>query len=545
MRGKKKRIARKPSFIMCLVKALVVSWLITGVLYGGLYVYFDNKCKNIYRTMWQELEDDVCEKTEDLYNKRWTTTKEYNDALMRLKYSISKAAVAGIYTDVHFATGKITWPQDDAYLVFTDKDTGEEKVYGTTPAYDGVLTEALSNLVDRKTADTFMHEAKIRYVNSDPLIGALYSVIYKDRWLLQEDIGITDGTDKIGFICGYINNGSFTFLINKASQLIDGRETDMNYYFGPKFIEGTEFVTANELGSPRIEIYPIPENLGDADSVSKIVRDTNEAYWNWKVGFGLPELPSLASAFPVMVSETLLIAFLIGTVVALIAAIIRYSNAKNVYDLFEYRRKTTDAMAHDLKTPLAAMSGYAENLEENINPDKNPYYISKIRENIDAMNQMVVEILNLSRSEDGIINVDKGKVDIMKLIRESVFEMTEICIQNNVKTDIRGKKIVIVTDARLFKQAVDNLLSNAIKFAETGSTILIEVDDGGLFIRNKFEGEIEDVEKLREPFVKGNAARNAGGNGLGLSIVDNNLNALGHKLILTARENLFEALIKF
>ncbi len=531
------KITRKPSYILCLIKALVVSWLVTGVLLGGLYVYFDNKCKNVYRTMWQEMEDDICEKTGALYNA--ANDKEYNEALVRLDHSISKAAAEGIYTEVQFASDTVTWSEDMAYLIYTDKDSGQEKIFKASLLNDGVLIDGLKAVVgQQKTVKTFKHEAEIRYVDCAPFIGALYTMIYKDQGLLQEDIEVTNGSDRLGFIGGCINEEDMTFWLNEADNLIDGRKTDTLYYITTQSVEGYAPLATHDVDSPRIETYVLPQGLTYADPSEKNITCEGGNSEDWKVTFRVPGLMSLADVFPVMISETLIIAFVFCTFIAVIVSVVRYANAKNVYDLFEYRRKTTDAMAHDLKTPLAAISGYAENLQENTNPDKAAYYISKIREHADSMNNMIVEILNLSRSEDGRLNIDKEKVDVLKLVEET-------CAQNNIRADIKGKATVIITDRRLFKQSVDNLLSNAVKFAREGSTVQIDVDDRGLAIRNEFEGEIEDADKLKEAFVKGSDARNAGGNGLGLAIVNNNLRALGHKLILTAKEGRFEALIKF
>ena len=95
-------------------------------------------------------------------------------------------------------------------------------------------------------------------------------------------------------------------------------------------------------------------------------------------------------------------------IAALIVAVIRYNSKKTIWEIFEYRTKTTAAMAHDLKTPLSAMMFYLENLEESSKePDKVVEYTKNLSEKVVAMDHMIGDILLLSRSESGQINLTK------------------------------------------------------------------------------------------------------------------------------------------
>ena len=64
--------------------------------------------------------------------------------------------------------------------------------------------------------------------------------------------------------------------------------------------------------------------------------------------------------------DGIVVLFLGALIIALIPATIRYNINKRNYEIFEYRRQTTNAMAHDLKTPIASIVAYTEILENNI-----------------------------------------------------------------------------------------------------------------------------------------------------------------------------------
>ena len=74
-----------------------------------------------------------------------------------------------------------------------------------------------------------------------------------------------------------------------------------------------------------------------------------------------------------------------------------------------------NSMAHDLKTPLAAMTGYAENLIDNIRTDKQEHYAKAIKDNVEYMNGLIKNVLLLSKSEAESITLDKKSVDLVNL----------------------------------------------------------------------------------------------------------------------------------
>jgi signal transduction histidine kinase len=230
----------------------------------------------------------------------------------------------------------------------------------------------------------------------------------------------------------------------------------------------------------------------------------------------------------------------LAVIVTLLVSFVKYQKDKTIWNIFEYRIKTTEAMAHDLKTPMAAIAAYAESMESFAgDASKTAEYSQRISEKIKTMDHMVEDILALSRSESGNVEVSTEEVGVMALVTESLEQFPEL------KTDISGTQVKIKTDRKLFKQVIDNLLSNCDRYGEKGSTVDIKVEPDRLTITNKTSETYPEVESLKKPFVKGSDSRSDKGTGLGLSIADNNLNILGYKLELVSEDGLFKASVKF
>lgn len=216
----------------------------------------------------------------------------------------------------------------------------------------------------------------------------------------------------------------------------------------------------------------------------------------------------------------------------------------NHYQLDEYRRQTTNAMAHDLKTPLMAISGYADNLRANVHSEKKDYYADVIMENVQYMNQMISNILELAKVENVRWVPDKEEIDLKSMTEEVLKQYEILTADKKLMIDLEGEA-AILADKTLMTQAVRNLISNAIKYAAKGTVIHIQMNPECFEIRNEMQGELEvSVEELWKPFVKGDNSRNEQkGTGIGLTIVKNITDVHGFELVLQSEEKEFIAQI--
>lgn len=213
-------------------------------------------------------------------------------------------------------------------------------------------------------------------------------------------------------------------------------------------------------------------------------------------------------------------------------------------DICVYRRKMIDAIAHDLKSPMAAISACSENLSDNISTDKKEYYAGIIQEKVAQMNEILNNYLLFSESENLPAIINKENVEIGDVVEKIIVDNEHLIVEHRLKINCDKKSITIQTDLKLFSKAVSNLINNAVLYSKEGTAIDINFDDNSLVISNKPAEIIDDTEELKQPFVKGSAERRTQGSGLGLAIAENNLAILGFSLDIRSCEGKFVATVK-
>ena len=240
---------------------------------------------------------------------------------------------------------------------------------------------------------------------------------------------------------------------------------------------------------------------------------------------------------PIMIGNCALVILIF--VLALIPASFVFNRKKRNYEIFEYRRKMTDAMAHDLKTPMAAILTYAENLENHTGADKQEFYVSKISEKVWQMNKMVNSMLDFSRGENSAVTVKKSPVDIGAVLADAIAENEHEITKRGLNVDYEKKSVTVNTDKDLFAQAIGNLINNAALYAKESSTVTVTCEPGKIVISNVAAEAVEDASAMKQPFAKGSESRKNMGSGLGLAIAENNLVLLGYKLDVKGEDGKF------
>lgn len=229
------------------------------------------------------------------------------------------------------------------------------------------------------------------------------------------------------------------------------------------------------------------------------------------------------------------------TILALLMARSRWIRVRTQYEIEDYRKSLTDAMAHDLKSPLMALSGFAENLKDNVHTEKRGYYADVISENVNYMNSIIERILELSKTETNDMKLKRESIELQTLFDEVVSKYEGQMDKKKLTVDIEGD-ITINADRQLMLQAIDNLISNSVKFSDDETVINIVCDKNFMTISNTYtanEDEPDELDLLK-PFVKGSESRsNKSGSGVGLTIAKNIFELHGYKLSLKREEGKF------
>ena len=186
-------------------------------------------------------------------------------------------------------------------------------------------------------------------------------------------------------------------------------------------------------------------------------------------------------------------------------------------------------VSHELKTPLTAVKGFIETLEEEITDDEHLRYVQIVRRHTDRLIGIVQDLLLLSELEDNsaINKLLISPVDFSILIDgiTKLFEqkLKEKNLYLNIHIEPNFPKINV--DAYRFEQVLINLINNSLKYTEKGGIeinaytnndkVIIEILDTGIGISP------EDRERIFERFYISDKSRSrkSGGSGIGLSIV--------------------------
>lgn len=213
-------------------------------------------------------------------------------------------------------------------------------------------------------------------------------------------------------------------------------------------------------------------------------------------------------------------------------------------DLYEYRRKIVDALAHDLKSPMAAISACAENISDCIDTEKKEYYAGKIQEKVAQMNKILNNILEYSESENMAAVINNANLNIGDVVERIIVYYEDMISERSLIIKCDKNIVTIQTDTKLFQQAISNLIENAVLYSKVGTEIDISFDEKSLVISNNPDKQVDNPEELKQPFVKGSIERGTPGSGLGLAIAENNLAILGYKLEIHSYKERFVVKIK-
>jgi two-component system OmpR family sensor kinase len=189
------------------------------------------------------------------------------------------------------------------------------------------------------------------------------------------------------------------------------------------------------------------------------------------------------------------------------------------------RQFVADA-SHELRTPIAAVSAYAELFERGAGEqaDDLPRVMSGIRAETARMDRLVSDLLTLARLDEGL-PLKKVPVELVSLASDAVRTATAVGPEWPVRF-WAAHPVEVIGDQDRLRQVVDNLLANVRAHTPPGTTATVRVDQVGdaaeLEVKDTGPGmPSEDAQRVFERFYRADPARarTSGGSGLGLSIV--------------------------
>lgn len=203
----------------------------------------------------------------------------------------------------------------------------------------------------------------------------------------------------------------------------------------------------------------------------------------------------------------------------------------NLVQLNQEKNEFLGIAAHDLKNPLSAIKGYAEEIEEYCGEMSEQEITELAGLSKDASAKMFILITNLldiNQIESGKIRLDLKDTNILPTIKNSIKDYRKKAEEKNIKLHFsyEGDDFNIYIDNNIFSQILDNLISNAVKYSPFDKNIYINLTDHKHHIRCEIKDEGQglseaDQKKLFGKFnrLSTNPTGGEHSNGLGLFIV--------------------------
>jgi two-component system phosphate regulon sensor histidine kinase PhoR len=214
-----------------------------------------------------------------------------------------------------------------------------------------------------------------------------------------------------------------------------------------------------------------------------------------------------------------------------------------------FRKEFLQNLSHEFKTPVFAIQGYVETLLQGAmdDPEVRIRFLQKTSRNVERLVNLIQDLDQISRLEQGELVLSKQQFIIQDLVRE-VFESLSLkAEQRHISFSIKKGcevPLSVYADKEKIRQVMINLVDNAIKYGKGGGqvvasmyntdgrNILVEVSDNGMGISEK------NLDRIFERFYRTQEgrARDVTGSGLGLAICKHIIEAHGHSIHVRSKE---------
>jgi len=204
------------------------------------------------------------------------------------------------------------------------------------------------------------------------------------------------------------------------------------------------------------------------------------------------------------------------------------------------RRDFVSNVSHELRTPLTSLKLITETLQDNLleeDPQEAQKFLNRMAAEIDNLNQMVEELLELSRIESGLVPLEKSWVEPAGLIDSAADRMALQAQRAGLSLARSCSPALprIFIDKSRLERVLVNLLHNAIKFTPPGGSVeLAAIQETGQVVFSVRDTGIgiqpRDLERIFERFYKSDRSRSESGTGLGLSISRHLVEAHGGRI---------------
>lgn len=214
-------------------------------------------------------------------------------------------------------------------------------------------------------------------------------------------------------------------------------------------------------------------------------------------------------------------------------------------------RELISNISHDLKTPITAIKGYVEGIQDGVasSPEKLDKYIRTIYNKANDMDRLIDELTFYSKIDTNRIPYTFSKINVAEYFWDCVEEVgldmetrgIELGYFNYVDEDV-----LVIADAEQMKRVINNIIGNSLKYLDKKKGIInLRITDDGDFIQVVIEDNgkgiaAKDLPYIFDRFYRTDSSRNSskGGSGIGLSIVKKIIEDHGGRIWASSKEGI-------
>ncbi|MEZ5344570.1 MAG: ATP-binding protein [Pyrinomonadaceae bacterium] len=201
--------------------------------------------------------------------------------------------------------------------------------------------------------------------------------------------------------------------------------------------------------------------------------------------------------------------------------------AERIESLITSEKRLTQDISHELRSPLARMNVALEIAKAKANPETTTL-IERLEKESDRLNDLISQLLTLSKLETGSASFEKHEINLSKLVEQIVSDADFEANASDRRVEIKQiDQAKVFGNEQLLRSAVENVLRNAVRYTREESAVEVAIVNSNghtnVSIRDFGEGVPEaDLEKMFRPFYRVQEARDrkSGGIGLGLAIAE-------------------------
>ena len=269
-----------------------------------------------------------------------------------------------------------------------------------------------------------------------------------------------------------------------------------------------------------------------------------ETYLNVAVGgqtSGFCMLVIRQTAYPWLAAvDYMKYVYLMGALLMIVCAIkVMYSTGKAYKEreqIETMRRDFTNAAAHELKTPLSVIRGFAENLKENTVEEKKDYYLEQIILQTEQMDELVKEMIQISKLDSEKLAFNRETLSMSEIIDSQLIKFDSLMKEKNLKVICDKEEEFILEGENLqVEKMIWNLLSNAVEYNKQNGQIWISIRKDRIAIENSGTPiPKEKMDHIFEMFYTGDESRHERSRhmGLGLYLAKRICDSHGLKLVV-------------